>query len=98
VEPFGGTSLLLGDDRSDRVVSRGPGVQTCTNVRAGDWIVGGLTRNDRDVGKVCALLHDDVWEVAWTQGIRTPCDVSAEDVEVFDRQEDAEARRAALDV
>jgi hypothetical protein len=38
---------------------------------------------------VVAYLHDDVWQVAWEQGVSTPCDVSDDDVTLWDARADA---------
>lgn len=69
-------------------MSRGPGVQTCTNVCVGDWIASGYGR-DREAGRLRAYLHDDVWEVGWEQGTSSAVDISDDDVSVYDSREAA---------
>jgi len=62
----------------------------------GDWVVAGRTSEDRDVGQIVSL-HGATATVAWLSGTRTDLDLSGDDVEIYCRREQAEARRAELD-
>jgi len=56
----------------------------------GDWVVAGYG-DDLDIGRIVELVGDTA-TVAWDTGVRTTCDLSDGDVEVFSSKDAAEAR------
>lgn len=61
-----------------------------STIVVGDWVVAG-GRDDLDMGHIVALDGAQA-DVAWETGQTTPCDLDAEDAEVFGGRAAAEAR------
>jgi hypothetical protein len=67
-----------------------------STIVVGDWVVAGTSAEDRDCGRIVAL-EGDMATIAWESGSTTSCDVSARDVEVYERRGAAMQRRLDLD-
>jgi hypothetical protein len=59
----------------------------------GDWIVAGTDPDGLDFGQILGISDDgETADVAWSGGVRTPCDLAPADVQVYVDQETAERR------
>ncbi len=61
-------------------------------IAVGDWVVGGTTRDTLDWGRIVRLDSLEHADVAWEASqVRTPCDLTPDDVAVYGDRDEAEA-------
>lgn len=64
----------------------------------GDWVVAGTTSDTLDMGQILRIEDDGVTaSVSWQSCATTPCDLSADDVEVYGSKREAARRYAERD-